>query len=95
MKSLRWDFYILYSSLKTTKIIFIIININILRDTNSICIYSVTFGELNFTGNRKQNVISLVKDLKCTSAVGELQFSWDNQRFRKISLRDSFDFGAL
>lgn len=41
MKTLKRDFPLLYSGLESTKIIFIIININILRETKSIYVYSI------------------------------------------------------
>ena len=55
---------ILYSGLKSTKIIFIIININILGETNSNYIYSISVW---WIGNKKHSEISVVR-VKCTSA---------------------------
>lgn len=72
MKTLKWDFPLLYSGLESTKIIFIIININILRETNSIYVYSINVW---WTENRKKHNANLVERAKCTSAFGRTTVS--------------------
>ena len=55
---------IIYSGLKSVKIILIIIYLNMLIETNSICIYST---DIWWTGNKRHNEITVVTG-KGTSA---------------------------